>query len=493
MPAIARQRLSAFTRSSRSISSFRPHASRTVSRYGQASRPMAGTPSLRSASAIPAISAARFNSTTAAPADAPTPVPVDAPAAEPVDALPELADFDLTAIPEKIGYLKELGLDYGWGFSSTIEWVIEHIHIWTGLPWWASVVGTGLLIRLALLKPTFEAASTTTKLHNLKHITTPIRARQMQASYASDTLGMNKARAEMQELHAKYNIKPWKSFVPMLQIPLGFGCYRVINGMTHLPVPALTTESVAWLQDLTIADPYYILPAISSLCLYLSLKKGGETGSNAMQNSEVGKLLFYGLPSISFAFMAFFPAALQLYFVSTSMLGTVQAYLLSRPDFRKWANIAQLEKVDLAPGEEQKNPFRLLTEIMEAEKAKARAAAPPPPLEPEVKMSFIDRTIEGFKNSTRKMKEETTTKIDELRGAGPKLNEDGSLAPAPRLSEKDRKTAEDYEKRRKEEEEWKREERNHARREAHLKMLEQQREKARAAMASTNNKKLRRK
>ncbi|OJJ95498.1 hypothetical protein ASPACDRAFT_81973 [Aspergillus aculeatus ATCC 16872] len=481
MPAIARQRLLAFSRSSRSMSSFRPQASGNALRYGASSRPMAKTSSLRSASAIPAISAARFNSTTAAPADAPTVVPTP----EVVEAVPDLAEIDITTIPEKIGYLKELGLDYGWGFSSTIEWIIEHVHIYSGLPWWASIISTGLLVRLAMVKPTLEAANATTKLNNIKHLTTPIRAKQMAASRESNMLEMNKARADMQELHTKHGIQPWKSMIPLIQIPLGFGCYRVIKGMTSLPVPALTSEHVGWLQDLTIADPLYILPAVSSFFLYFSLKKGGESGSNAMQNTEIGKAVLYGLPAISFMFMAFFPAALQLYFTSTGLVGMTQAYLLSKPAFRQWAGIAQVEKVELAPGQEQKNPIRMLREMMEAETAKQReaaAVAAAAARAPEQQVSYIDRAIQNFKQSKDKIKQEASSKIDEIRGTGPKLNEDGSVAEPPRLSEKDRKTAEDYERRRKEEEEYKREERNRARREAHMRLLEQQRQQARSTM-----------
>ncbi|RAH73733.1 membrane insertase OXA1 [Aspergillus aculeatinus CBS 121060] len=480
MPTIARQRSLAFSRSSRSMSSFRSQASRNALRYGASSRPMAKSSSLRSASAIPAISAARFNSTTAAPADAPTVVPTP----EVVEAVPDLVEIDITTIPEKIGYLKELGLDYGWGFSSTIEWIIEHVHIYSGLPWWASIIGTGLLVRLAMVKPTLEAANATTKLNNIKHLTTPIRAKQMAASRESNMLEMNKARADMQELHTKHGIQPWKAMIPMIQIPLGFGCYRVIKGMTSLPVPALTSEHVGWLQDLTIADPLYILPAVSSFFLYFSLKKGGESGGNAMQNTEIGRAVQYGLPAISFMFMAFFPAALQLYFTSTGLVGMTQAYLLSKPAFRQWAGIAQVEKVELAPGQEQKNPIRMLREMMEAETAKQReaAAAAAAAGAPEQQVSYIDRAIQNFKQSKDKIKQEASSKIDEIRGTGPKLNEDGSVAQPPRLSEKDRKTAEDYERRRKEEEEYKREERNRARREAHMRLLEQQRQQARSTM-----------
>ncbi|KKK22306.1 hypothetical protein ARAM_006938 [Aspergillus rambellii] len=492
MPAIARQRLAAFSRSSRSMSSFRPQSSPLPVRYGRLTQTLAGKMTWRPASAIPGVSATRCNSTATSSASASSAVPAveaasSANAAAPVE-VSDLAEIDITAIPEQIGYLKQLGLDYGWGPSSMIEYFVEHFHIWGGLPWWASIVATGVLVRLALLGPMFGAADTATKINNIKHISTPIRTRMMHHARESNQIEMNKARVEMQKLHQDHGVKPWKSFVPLIQIPFGFGCYRVVKGMASLPVPGLAVEHVAWIQDLTVSDPYYILPAATSLFMYLSFKKGGESGTNEFTKTSLGKMFLYGLPSMSFAFMSFFPSALQIYFATTGLFALGQSYLINSPAFRRVAGIAIATKpapaVDptnpLASqgGSEQSRALRMLTEALEAENAKLSEGRPATPGQ---ELSFIDRAIESLKQSKDKLKRETTEKVNEMRGDGPLKNADGTLAEPPRLSEKDRKLAADYEKRRKEEEDWKREERNHARREAHLRALDLEREKARAA------------
>jgi YidC/Oxa1 family membrane protein insertase len=189
-----------------------------------------------------------------------------------VPNLSDLSAADLSSIPEHIGYLKDLGLDYGWGPSSIMQFIIEHIHMWGGLPWWASIVSAGLLLRLALLYPTLGAVDTSTKMINTKSITEPLRQEMMMAGKEGKQVEMLRLRAEMQKVYQQHGIQTWKSFIPILQIPFGFGCYRVVSGMTHLPVPGLAMESVAWLKDLTVADPFYILPAASSLFLLLALR-----------------------------------------------------------------------------------------------------------------------------------------------------------------------------------------------------------------------------
>lgn len=219
---------------------------------------------------------ARFNSTSsAAPAAAAT--TANAGAADGTGALDavdvtDLSATDITQIPEHVGYLKDIGLDYGWGPSAFIEYVLEHIHIYTGLPWWASIAATGLLVRAALFKPTMSASDTSAKISNLKPISTPLRAKMMYYAREGNNQEMLKARAELQELHDLHGVKSWKAFVPMLQIPIGYGCFRVVRGMAALPVPALAMEQIGWLKDLTVSDPYFILPTFAAACLFLTFR-----------------------------------------------------------------------------------------------------------------------------------------------------------------------------------------------------------------------------
>jgi membrane protein insertase Oxa1/YidC/SpoIIIJ len=211
---------------------------------------------------------ARFNSTSSAAAS-------ESAASQTQPAsFSDLPSLAIEQIPEKAGYLKELGLDYGWGPSSIIQFLIEHIHIWTGLPWWASIVGTGLLVRVALFKPTLSASDNAAKVQKVKPVIDPIRSHMLQQSRTGNSAEIMKSRAELQELYKKHDIKMWRSFVPLLQIPIGYGCFRVVRGMAALPVPGLATESVAWLKDLTVNDPYFILPAMTAGFLYLTFKVG---------------------------------------------------------------------------------------------------------------------------------------------------------------------------------------------------------------------------
>ncbi|OJJ48494.1 hypothetical protein ASPZODRAFT_14629 [Penicilliopsis zonata CBS 506.65] len=495
---VVRQGGSVFPRSSRSISSFNnSQLFKSSARLEKQHGLLAGRPSFKSSPSVRAWSAARFNSTSAATTTTTVASVAENGSESTVEkAADVLSEVDLTAIPERIGYLKEIGLDYGWGPSSIVQYIIEHIHIYSDLPWWASIIGCGVLFRLAMVKPTFIAADNGAKLSNLKPIMEPIRAKMFHEMRSKNQQVAMKLKAELAQITEQNGIKNYRSFLPMIQIPFSIGCYRVVYGMTSLPVPGLAMESLGWLKDLTVADPYFLLPVMTTLFMYLTIRKGGESGMSNMKDTSFGKFFMYGLPTLSFAFMANFPAALQLYFLAMGTTALIQSYLLANDSFRKFANITIPQRFPSATTTESpaiesaNNSIRLLADRIEAEKAKLAKASPPG--KPDPTISLIDRAVNSSKGFVSELKRETTEKMQEFSGKGPQTNADGTPAAPPRLNEKDMKLASDYERRRREEEEWKREERNHARREAHMKALQMEREKAaqswKAAAAKSKNK-----
>lgn len=212
---------------------------------------------------------ARFNSTSTNNAPAGSEDVAQIPASDPSvfeDVMP------ISQIPERFGYLKDLGLDYGWGPSAFMEWTIEHIHLMGGIPWWASIVGTAALIRVFLFKPAMSAANNAALSHPIKDKVRDLRRQRTMYLTQGKQLEAAKVKDELDTIHKDLGISIWKNFLPILQLPLGFGCFRVVRGMTSLPVPALAEEHFAWITDLTSHDPYFVLPMAASAFTYWTLK-----------------------------------------------------------------------------------------------------------------------------------------------------------------------------------------------------------------------------
>lgn len=227
--------------------------------------PVLGTVGLRFASSTPVGTSLLSNSESIASS-------TDAFNTTPLDDLAQITSSDLAAIPEQIGYLKSLGLDYGWGPTAFIETLLEHIHIYTGTPWWASILLTAVAVRIALFKPYVAAADVSARIAAIQPMTKPIRDKMMASQRAGDQQGMLMARQELLQLHKKANIQTYKAFVPLIQVFLGYGTFRLFRGMSALPVPGLETGGFLWLKDLTLSDPYFILPLATAGAFYMVMR-----------------------------------------------------------------------------------------------------------------------------------------------------------------------------------------------------------------------------
>ncbi|KAL2845956.1 60Kd inner membrane protein-domain-containing protein [Aspergillus pseudodeflectus] len=491
---IARQQFAAFAQPSRSMSSFRPQISRLPVRSGKT---LSGTATWRTS--MPSISGAatiRFNSTSSATASGAVPDASAAansgsnvPGADQFDV-----DFDISSIPERIGYLKDLGLDFGWGPTSVMQFVVEHLHIWGGLPWIGSIIATGVLVRFAMLPLFYRAIDQGTKTGNIRHITGPIRAEMVRNLQEGKQAEGVRLRAELAKINKEHGIQTSAMFMPLfVQVFFGYGMFRLIRNMASLPVPGLAMEQFAWITDLTAHDPFFILPVVAATLQYLTIKKGGEFGNVDANMAGLQQAMRYVMPGLALLFTATLPAALQLYFAVTAGIGYAQSLAFNNVAVRQAIGMAlpskYITKPPGTPETEQSRHLRTLVEAAEGLQAEhQRRAVEADKQAQKAQMSVIDRALLSAKESKDKLVRETTDKVNEMTGRGPKKNADGTVAPPDRLSEKDRKLAEDYEKRRREEDEWKREELNHARREAHLQAMERQREQARTAWQRSKTK-----
>jgi YidC/Oxa1 family membrane protein insertase len=191
-------------------------------------------------------------------------------------------------------------------------------------------------------------------------------------------------------------------------------------------------------------------------------------------NTSAGKAMLIGLPAISFTFMAFQPGALQLYFLSTGLLGLGQAYIINNAKFRNAMGMA-IPIRRQAP-EDMSNLEQLQARLAELQANPEKFNKQPEPTN-DNNISTIDRVQRNISSWSEKAKREVTDKWSEVRGNSTK-NADGSRAAKPRLTEEDRRAAERYEKEANAREAALREERNHARRSAHMRTLAAERQKA---------------
>ncbi|MCJ1247956.1 Mitochondrial inner membrane protein oxa1 [Trapelia coarctata] len=299
-------------------------------------------------------------------------------------ALDGLNSTELLAIPEQIGYLKALGLDYGWGPTAFIEFLFEHVHVYSGTPWWASIMLTAVVVRVALLKLYIDASDQGARLARASPMMKPIQKKITAATAAGNTEARVVHTQQLRGVMATEGVSYLKLLAPFSQVVLGYGTFRLMKGMASLPVPGLDEGGFLWLKDLTVTDPLYILPVVTSAMMFFTFKvsglpltlihmyfyvliygrncvllfqhafrlmnsanfsqRGGEMGTtnSATMTPGMRNAMQYGLPGLSFLFMMWWPACMQLTFATTSLLSYFTSSLLRNPAVRSFLRIKPL-------------------------------------------------------------------------------------------------------------------------------------------------------
>jgi YidC/Oxa1 family membrane protein insertase len=258
-----------------------------------------------------------------------------------VDLLPDEAS--VPPVHETLGYLKGVcGLDYGWGPTAIQEWMIEHIHILSGLDWATSICVSALIVRLVAFGFGLNAANTTVRLRELTPHLRPLQTEYKQATANRDQARMTQIAAQMRQMKIDFDVKYSRIFLPLIiQIPFQFGAFRLYRGMCELPVPGLVTSDWLWMTDLTQGDPLMVLPFLSAAILYTNVKLGSDVGGDpAIGKAQV--ILGKVIPLASFIFMYLQPGGVQIYFITASALGLIQTMLMRTARFRSLVGVLPL-------------------------------------------------------------------------------------------------------------------------------------------------------
>ena len=215
------------------------------------------------------------------------------------------------------------------------------------MPWWGSIAATALLLRLATFPLFLKASDTNARSSALLSVTKPISARMMEAQKAGNTEGMYLAYQQLSAVKKRAGISALAQFTPVVvQGVIGFCGFRLLRTMADLPVPGFRDGGFLWLSDLTVSDPYGIIPVLMGGAIHLLMRWGGESGSANPDVMPPGmkNVMLYGMPGVIIIIMGWQPGALAVWFATTGAFSMCQALLLQQPGARKWFGIAPLYK-----------------------------------------------------------------------------------------------------------------------------------------------------
>lgn len=180
---------------------------------------------------------------------------------------------------------------------------------------WAIVLLT-IVVRLVLFPLSYKGMIGMQKLKDIAP-----EMKEIQTKYKADPQKMQK---HMMELYRKHGANPLGGCLPLvLQIPVFFAIYKVLYGAVELK----SAPWVLWIHDLSAIDPYYVLPLIMGITMYISQALTPSNFTDPMQE-KVFKLLplFFTLFFVVFPF----PAGLVLYWSVNNIISIFQQMLINK-------------------------------------------------------------------------------------------------------------------------------------------------------------------
>ena len=160
------------------------------------------------------------------------------------------------------------------------------------------------------------------KMRNL----TP-RIQALKDRYGDDKQRMQQA---MMEIYKKEKINPLGGCLPMLiQMPFFIALYWVLMESVELR----QAPWILWIKDLSVMDPYYVLPVIMGISMFIQQKL------NPAPPDPMQAKLMMALPFVFTVMFAFFPSGLVLYWVMNNILSIAQQWVITKR-MEKQANAA---------------------------------------------------------------------------------------------------------------------------------------------------------
>jgi YidC/Oxa1 family membrane protein insertase len=215
---------------------------------------------------------------------------------------------------EKIAPGLELLKDYGYLtiLAKPIFWLLEHIHNIAG-NWGWSIILLTILIKLAFFP---LSAASYKSMARMKEVQPRLTA--MKEQFKGEPQKLNQA---MMEMYRKEKINPLGGCLPVvIQIPVFISLYWVLLSSVEMR----GAPWILWVHDLSVPDPYYILPVIMAVSMFVQTKLN-PTPPDPVQ----AKVMMY-MPIVFSIMFFFFPAGLVLYWVTNNLLSIAQQWQINR-------------------------------------------------------------------------------------------------------------------------------------------------------------------
>lgn len=236
--------------------------------------------------------------------------------------------FQLFAGPKQFDLLKSYGIglentiDFGWfiyGTWTIVEYVAKPLfYVLRFLYEYTQNYGVSIILLTVMIKLLFVPLQYKSykSMQGMQKIQPKVAA--LQTKFKEDRERLNK---ELIKLYKEHKVNPVGGCLPMvLQMPAFISLFNIL----YMTVDLRQAPFILWITDLSIQDPYYVLPVLMGISMVVQQKIMPTT----MDPTQAKMMLL--LPVfLTFLFVTF-PAGLVLYWLTNNVLTITQQFVTDR-------------------------------------------------------------------------------------------------------------------------------------------------------------------
>ncbi len=215
---------------------------------------------------------------------------------------------------EKIAKGLELTVDYGvlTILAKPLFWLLKLYHgIFENWGW--AIIFLTLTVKLLFYKLSEASYRSMAKMRKVAP-----KLQAMKERFGDDRQAMSQA---MMKMYKEEKINPLGGCLPILvQMPVFIALYWVLLETVEMR----NAPFALWITNLSEQDPYYVLPVIMGLSMFLQQRL------NPAPVDPIQQKVFQFMPLMFTVFFLFFPSGLVLYWVVNNILSITQQWIITK-------------------------------------------------------------------------------------------------------------------------------------------------------------------
>jgi len=214
---------------------------------------------------------------------------------------------------EQVATGLDLVKDYGWLtiLAKPLYWLLSKLHGFIG-NWGWSIMALVLIIKIAFYWLQAKGYESMAKMKAINPKVMALRERHKD--------NPQQMQQEMMRIYKEEKVNPLGGCLPIfVQIPVFIALYWVLLSSVEMR----GAPWIGWIHDLSVQDPFFILPVVMTLTTML------QTALNPVPPDPMQAKMMWFMPLIFSVMFFFFPAGLVLYWITNNILSIAQQWVIN--------------------------------------------------------------------------------------------------------------------------------------------------------------------